>query len=54
MTTQQSLIVAFVVLIIGLMLPVGSGIRSAIFLALIALTVITFIGGVMQYLLNMF
>ena len=54
MTKQQLVIAAFVVLVVGLALPFGHGIRSAIFLALIALTVMTFIGGGMQYLINLF
>jgi len=54
MTTQQLIIAAFAVLIFGLMLPVGHGWRSAIFLVLIALTICTFIGGSMDYLLRLF
>jgi hypothetical protein len=54
MTTAQLVIAAFALLIGGLLLPLGHGWRSAIFLALIALSVMTFIGGGMQYFLNLF
>ena len=54
MTTPQIILVAFAVLIIGIILPVSSGVRSALVLALIALSVLTFIGGGMQYLVHFF
>jgi hypothetical protein len=54
MTKQQLIVSAFVVLIIGLALPLGHGLRSAIFLLLVALTVMTLLGGGMQYVLSLF
>lgn len=54
MTTKQIVIAAFAVLIIGLMLPLSYGMRSALFLALIALTIMTFLGGGMHYFLSFF
>jgi hypothetical protein len=54
MTTTQFLISAFALLIAGLILPLPSGIRSGLFLALVALAVLTFLGGGMQYITSMF
>ncbi|MGE5269680.1 MAG: hypothetical protein ACM3JG_08420 [Thiohalocapsa sp.] len=54
MTTAQFIIAAFAVLLGGLLLPLSSGLRSALFLALIALVVMTFIGGGMQYVASLF
>lgn len=54
MTTAEFVIAAFAVLIGGLLLPLGSGMRSALFLALIALVVVTIIGGGMQYVMSLF
>jgi hypothetical protein len=54
MTIQQFLLIVFAVLIIGLMLPLPSGARTALFLALIVVGVLTFIGGGMHYLLSQF
>ena len=54
MTKSQLVIAAFVLLIGGLLLPVSSGIRSALFLALVALSVLTFLGGGMMYVTNLF
>jgi hypothetical protein len=54
MTTAELLAGIFALLIIGLMMPVPSGVRSALFLALVALGVLTFVGGAVQYLLGFF
>ena len=54
MSTPQIVLVAFAVLILGIVLPVPSGVRSALVLALIALSVLTFIGGGMQYVIHLF
>ena len=53
-TTTDFLVAAFAVLIIGLLLPLRSSVRSALFLALVALSVLTFVGAGMQYLLGFF
>ena len=54
MTTTEFLVGVFAVLIIGLLLPLRSSVRSALFLALVALGVLTFVGAGMQYLLGFF
>ena len=54
MTTTQFLIAVFALLIGGLLLPMSSGVRAALFLALIALAVMTFLGGGMQYIAGLF
>ena len=54
MTLSQFLIALFAVLIGGLLLPLPYGARMALFLALTALAVLTFIGGGMHYFLTMF
>ena len=36
------------------MLPLPSGIRSGLFLLLVALAVLTFLGGGMQYITSLF
>jgi hypothetical protein len=54
MTTTQIVMSAFAVLIGGLMLPLPSGIRSGLFLALVALAVLTFLGGGMHYITSLF
>jgi len=54
MTTAQFLIALFACLIGGLMLPLSHGLRSALFLALVALAVLTFLGGGMQQVLSVF
>jgi hypothetical protein len=53
-TTTEFLVAAFAVLIIGVLLPFPSGVRSALVLALIALSVLTLLGGGMQFLLSYF
>lgn len=54
MTVAQFLIAVFALVMGGLLLPLPSGARSALFLALIVLCVLTFIGGGMQYVVNLF
>ena len=54
MTTAQLVIAAFALLIGALLLPLPSGVRSGLFLALIALVVMTFLGGGMKYITSMF
>lgn len=54
MTTTQFLIAIFALLFGGLLLPLSSGLRAALFLVLIALSVMTFLGGGMQYIANLF
>ena len=54
MTGIQFVIAMFALLIGGLLLPLGSGMRMALFLALIALAVLTFIGGGMQFITSIF
>lgn len=54
MTLAQLLIALFAVLIGGLLLPLPYGARMALFLALTALAVLTFIGGGMHYFMRMF
>jgi hypothetical protein len=54
MTASQLVISAFALLIAGLMLPLPSGVRSALFLALVALGALTFLGSGMQYITSMF
>ena len=54
MTEAQLVIAAFALLVGGLCLPLPSGVRSGLFLALIALGVLTFIGGGMQYVIHLF
>jgi hypothetical protein len=53
MTVAQLIIAAFALLLGGLLLPLPSGARTALFLALIVLGVLTFIGGGMQYLIGL-
>jgi hypothetical protein len=53
MTLTQFLIAVFAVLIGGIMLPLPYGARMALFLALVALGVLTFIGGGMQYVMQL-
>jgi hypothetical protein len=54
MTTIQFLIAAFALAVGGLLLPLSSELRSALFLALVALAVLTFLGGGMQYITGLF
>ena len=54
MDATQFVIAAFALVIIGLLLPLPSGWRAALFLVLIALTVLTFLGGSMQWLASIF
>jgi hypothetical protein len=54
MTKTQIVMSAFALVIGGLMLPLPSGIRSGLFLLLVALAVLTFLGGGMQYITSLF
>ena len=54
MTLKQFLIVLFVVLAGGVMLPLSYGVRMALFLALTSLGALTVLGGGMQYMLRAF
>jgi hypothetical protein len=54
MTTTQLVMTAFALVIVGLMLPLPSGVRSGLFLALIALAVLTLLGGGMHYFASLF
>ena len=54
MNLATLLIAGFAVLIGALMLPLPHGARSAVFLALIVLGVLTFVGGSMHYLISFF
>jgi hypothetical protein len=54
MSVSQFLIALFAVLVVGLLLPLPYGARMAVFLALIALSVLTFIGSGMHWIMRMF
>jgi hypothetical protein len=54
MTTTQFVIAFFALLIAGLLLPLPYGARLTIFMGLIVLGVLAFIGGGMQYLISLF
>lgn len=54
MTTAQLVISAFAVLIGALLLPLSYAARMFLFLLLIALTVLTLLGGGMQYIASLF
>ena len=49
MTKTEFVIIAFVLVLGALLLPLSSGARSALVLALIALSVFTLVGGGMDY-----
>jgi hypothetical protein len=54
MTITDGILIAFALLIGGILLPVSSGVRSTLVLALIALTVLAALGGGMHYVLGFF
>jgi hypothetical protein len=54
MTVAQFVIAVFALLIGALMLPLSHGVRSALFLLLIGLAVMTFVGGGMHYVSTLF
>jgi hypothetical protein len=54
MTTTQLVIAAFALVLGGLLLPLPSGVRTALFLLLIGMAVLTFLGGGMQYIASLF
>lgn len=54
MTLKQGIIILFVLLIGGMALPVPHGVRTALFVALVAYTALVLLGGGTQYILAMF
>ena len=54
MTTSQLIISAFALLIGALMLPLPSGVRSALFLLLVGLAVLTLFGGGIEFIRGLF
>ena len=54
MTITQLLLIIFFVLLCGLALPLSYGKRMALFLALVVVAVLTFLGGGVQYFLGLF
>ena len=54
MTVSELLIALFALLLAGLLMPLPHGVRMALFLALIALSVLTFLGGGMHAILSVF
>ncbi len=54
MTVTQFMVAVFALLIGGLLLPLPSGARTALFMLLIGLGVLTLVGGSMQYLVSLF
>ena len=53
MSIQEFLIAVFALLIFGLMLPLPSGARMALFMTLIVVGVLTFVGGGTHYLISL-
>lgn len=53
LTLTQVLIGLFALIVFGLLLPLSSGKRSALLVALIILGVLTFIGGSTHYLIGL-
>ena len=54
LTKTEIVVAAFVLLLGALLLPLSSGARSALVLALIALSVFTLVGGGMDYVASLF
>jgi len=54
LTKTEIVVAAFAVLLGGLILPLSHGARSALVLALIALSVFTLVGGGMDYVASLF
>jgi len=54
LTTTQFIIAAFALLLGALLLPLSYGVRTALFLLLIGLVIMTLIGGGMQFLTSIF
>lgn len=54
MTLSQFVIAMFALLIGGLLLPLPDGARMALFLLLVTLGVLAFLGGGMQYVVGLF
>jgi hypothetical protein len=53
MDVTTLLLIVFAVLVGGLLLPLPHGARMALFLALVVVSVLTFIGGGMHYLMSL-
>ena len=54
MTTSQFLLIAYGVVIIGLLLPLRSELRSGLVVLLIIMVVFTLLGGGMHYFRSLF
>jgi hypothetical protein len=54
LTKTQIVVVAFVLLLGGLLLPLSHGARQTLVLALIALAVFTLVGGGLDYVTSLF
>ena len=54
MTTKEYIIIAYGILIIGLVLPFSYAVRMGIFLLLVGLTVMVFLGGGMHWIASLF
>ena len=54
MTESELLIALFALLLAALLLPLPHGLRTALFLALAAVSALTFLGGGMRFLLSAF
>ncbi len=54
LTKTEIVVIAFALVLGGLLLPLSHGARSALVLALIALVVFTLIGGGMGYVMSLF
>jgi hypothetical protein len=53
MTITQIVLGVYAVLILGLIMPVSSGIRTALFMALIIVSAMTLLGGGAQYAISL-
>jgi hypothetical protein len=54
LTKTEIVVIAFALLLGGLLLPLSHGARSALVLALIALTIFTLVGGGLDYVMSLF
>ena len=54
MTPKEYVFIAYGVLIIGLLMPFSYAVRMALFLALVGLTVMTLLGGGMEWVESLF
>jgi uncharacterized protein YhhL (DUF1145 family) len=53
MTITQIIVGVYAVLILGLMMPFSSGVRTALFMALILVSAMTLAGGGAQYAISL-